>query len=209
MSVEQLGRLVRQLYVSCRRGFDPAAKGYGETIMPHWDGDEDRWGTKHAAVWPKIARLVMQQQLNPVVFVYVQFSETRGHKIPKPNMLLADDALERYRRYTSNIVQQLKDDFARQSSALQLRLSELKGHGGTELQQMITALHDHHTIDAGPLFRYCAACMAGLEHVAERYRVAALSEYAFQQEHFDAAWGAHIPEALRQEAAALRAKLAY
>lgn len=209
-TVERVAEVIRQIYVAEYRRFRPSATNYGQEPIATWDGGDDRWGKTHTAIWPKIARLVVHRQLDPFVFIQIQFAKSVGGNPPPPTFLMGELALQRYQDYTRFLPDMLKREFARQASQLQLRIKELAFHGLNELQCAATAIVDTCHVDATSLFRYCMAVGAGLEQIAARFRDEALYQYAFQKDYYDSAWDvAVIPEVLRQDAAVLRQQLTY
>jgi hypothetical protein len=210
-ALEDLGAVIRELYVIHRRLLDPdGSSNYGVTAIPKWDGGVDRFGT-HQPIWPRVAALVVQNKFNPTLFIKAQFSDINPTRPPPPTFFLSQAAVEKYRAYTATLVPDLQAAFDRQLVSLDTRLQLLRLlRGRTERELITLAITDRVDLDATPLFRFCMACQAELPGVAAAYRGSALFEYAMQAEYYDRAWGVErFPPDFRQEAAALYASLTH
>lgn len=202
---------LRDIYViECRRS-QPGLENYGSRRMPAWDGGVDDFGRERESVWPKLARFIASNGFDPVRYIRSQFQATRYEtRIPLPTTLMTDSAVSRYRASLANTVSALQLDLQNQRYSLQVRLAEfavLRQY--TPLQHLEMAIADERSVQASPLFRYCVASSAGLERLVQYFRSAALSQYVFQQEDYDTAWGNVIPYALRTAATELRQRMNY
>jgi hypothetical protein len=207
---ESLGRAIRELYCELHRRYNRSAKNFGNNEMPQWDGGTDRWGVKFTAIWPKIASFMLQHQVDPAVYLHVQFAETAGRSLPKPSMLISPESLTRYQAYLQRASDILVQDKDRSAMHVQRRLLQQESARGSVEQKTHTVLMDETVVHAEPLFRFCLGFKFGINRVIERYYQAALHQYVFQQHLYDAAWGTDfIPEKLRQDANQLRARMGY
>lgn len=202
----EIADFVRRCYVSEFRRFT-GMPHYGTEELPAWDGGEDRWGAVHKPVWTRLARFFVAEQIDPIVYINLQFTAALGREPPRPNMLTGPDAMQRYRRFMQNAVEEFTRSFKSQALSLETMLTELRIHTWmTDEQRMTIALMDERLVQATPLFRYGLAKMANLSRVLAYYHDQALYQYAFQSAQYDAAWDPDmIPDDLRQEAAAVRA----
>lgn len=209
-SPESLGNAIRELYCYLYRQYNPRFKNYGAEPIPTWDGGTDRWGAHFKPIWPDIARFVLQNKIDPAIYLHVQFAETVGRPSPKPSSLMSKDALLRYQQYLQRAGDVLRQDYERSAHHVQRRLLQLETARGTVEQKTLTVLMDETVVHAEPLFRFCLGFKLGIEKVTARYYQAALHQYVFQQHLYDAAWGTDvIPDKLRQDANQLRARMAY
>jgi|JI10StandDraft_1071094.scaffolds.fasta_scaffold21844_4 hypothetical protein len=204
-------KLLRRLYCMQYRQTKPSSSDYGEHPIARWDGGIDSAGKVFKPVWPKLAELVVDGQLDPYAFIRRGFAVYRTKATPPtPSQLQSEAVLSEYRRYKATIVADLRDYWDRECLELDMRrrvllatISNVSEHAAT-----ITALLDTPTPTGdAAMFRYVAAAIMGCDRVCEFCHTQALLAYSNQKIDYDAAWGEKIPATLRTEADEYRRSL--
>lgn len=207
--VDMIAAMVRELYMACAREVT-GSPTYGTREIPRWDGGEDRFGTQHQPVWPRIARFMLQHRVHPLYFIRAQFWSTKpGRRMPMPNQFYNDQALENYHRFlatrTPEALRAIAESEKRAVYGVATPFVETLGWDWKKAIRY--ALGDLAAIGVSALTRFCVAAQTELPDVAERCRDRALLQYLWESDVYNAVWGDQIPEDFRQEAEELRALL--
>lgn len=186
--LEAVANQIRSAYLVERSAISHTGRPYRSS--PKWDGGVDKYGKRHKPIWPKIAKLVLSNHLDPLAFVRAQFSG-RTHNPPRPTELLNAKALDRAGRAKACDTQDFTVFFRSQINTYcveVIRLNELM-EWPKELI-WLTVLKDE-SLSLSSLFRYCQAVAIGgprFEKVARKYRVAAMLQYIRGREEYDRVW---------------------
>lgn len=200
--LRMLADAVRLIYVMAVRQHR-GDMDYGKQPMATWDGGVDAWGRTHRPIWPRLARFMMAHEVDPATYIYAQFSY--APRMPLPNQLMNDDALQRYRQFKEHRVETLRQLWERSLVAVQCEVRPLVEIGHWPYHQALRyALANTRTVSAPAIFRVCLAASEGLTDVVEFFYPAAMADYVFQQTDYDTAWGERIPASLQVEAKQLR-----
>jgi hypothetical protein len=204
-----MARMIRRLFVGCYRAGKMAREGvaseWGARHIPHWDGGDTEHGYRKP-VWPRIAALCLDELMEPAVFVQAQF-ERAGEDLPYPDHLLRESARLNYRTHVKEAAARLRELLVieRRNFRHEARWRALdRGMDPNEAAR--SALRDT-TFDVSPLFRYSTAAGCGDAETAALFYEAALQQYAFQRDVYDAEWRDAIDDRLRAGADAFLAAI--
>jgi hypothetical protein len=202
---ERLARVVRQVYILLRS----EAQGVLYPSCAQWDGGQDKYGRNHKPIWPKVARFLVARGYEPLDYMRVQFFRAPPGRVPQPNQLTSDAAVELYQTHLQkprrNLLTTLQWEIESVRSEM---LPWQQGLNWSFTQAMEWALRNEATVKASPLVRYCLAVEYGLNDIAELYHDRALVQYVVQKDAYNAAWPAGIlPEPLRTAADALTERI--
>lgn len=198
---------IRRAYVAACRSY-LRDRLYGRGRIPRWDGGRDRNGRNYKPVWPELAVFFVSNGYDPERMISLCFNNWQQSRPPTPRDLMSDWAVHKYKKSESTEssveVTTLKRRFASYFDELKSRiaceLSLTSATGRTNEQVAETLLLDIVSYRASPLFRYCMASELSLPKVAEAFLAEALEEYVHNRQVYEAAWGAVIPDALRNQA---------
>lgn len=196
------GDRVRAAYVRTRRRFIQSLKqnesNYGEMEMPRWDGGYASDGRHYKPIWPKIAAKLEQRGCTNIErFVAVQFDGDA----PTPNMLLSDDAWEKYLQLDSVVEARIRKQFSVETDVFRSRFLEV-GEWYPQLSDRecwLRVLVERHN-GLSPLFRYCVAVAEGMPEVADAYHEGALLQLLSDPDGYRQHWGPALPEKIVHEA---------
>jgi hypothetical protein len=185
-------------HVESRQGGGPCT--YGCNPLPQWDGGTAANGrTYDKPVWFKIVNYALNHTVNPILLVRATFRDWKSKDPPLPNQFTNPLAVQRARRITDPpavFIDNLKMEEHRFKSATMTH----KLYNNLDLEAAARrALHDP-TAELTPLYRYCVGKLGGADDVAERFEQGAFQAYVFDREAYDIAWGALIPQELREAA---------
>jgi len=203
LQAQDAAAIVREVYIQCRRRFT-GQNTYGQEALP-WDGEEDAWGRKRSAVWPKLAAHIVRLGASPVDYVTAQFWYTRqNERAIAPNQMYSEAAVARYTKYEKNLEHELRLQLVQDTSSIRVMVKSLmEALGWEHIAALKHSLFDIGQVSARPLARFCVAVEYNLPEVAAHYRRRALLQYVFQKRQYDKAWAGCIPETLQAEGAAL------
>jgi hypothetical protein len=207
--IDRMAKQVRMIYILCRREMfgDPS---YGRSKMASWDGGENQFGTKRRPIWPKIAQAILAMGADPMEFTRAQFwaKQRMSNKPPAPNYLLSPEAQARWDEYQT---------YARDSVRRRLKADENAIRNGVQPLMIVLGwprqeaykyvVRDTRRVSASALYRYVVTLREGLLEDSSSIHDAALLQYVFQRDLYDAEWKGIVPDALRAEATALRTRL--
>jgi hypothetical protein len=193
---------VREAYIAERRLRDEMRHDAPSNYLPatQWDGGRATRFDKTVYVkpiWPKIAKVVLDNHIDPVAYVRVQFAQkSMSSPDPQPNHLLGPKALERYRRaYPEQaMLQRTRDAFEHQKTALSVAVTNFMDLGDMTDEQIFTAVVCSSQLPFTPLFRYCLAHQVKRPQLAERYFEDAAFEFCLQPKLYANVWGDWIPD---------------
>jgi hypothetical protein len=206
--VDRTARHLRALYWEHYRVASQAITGreatLGDRYMPQWDGDPTG-ATNRAtvSVWHEVARICLQQGLDPEMLVSALFTPIR-RPLPTPNVLKSPQFLERAERVLASRAAELRDALELQkqlySSEIRFLQRAYRSSAAEAGREAITQTG----IALSSLFRYCVAARAGDGALAAHFRDGALRHYLFNRSAYDEGWGDFIPRELKQAAMKLR-----
>jgi hypothetical protein len=200
--------LQRSLFCLGRGRPDP---GPGARVNVRWEGGVDALGRSHEPVWPRVLRFAAHGGVSPAGLVQAAFNGVKGGQPPPPTVLLAGKTLAAAREAAAagraaeehQLTLRLRF-YGSQVVTYHTSFSTREGLGPEETWQVVI-VSDPPALS--PLFRYCLARQAGFDGLAERYGPAALEEYLWAEDSYDAAWREVIAPDLREAAGAVRARL--
>lgn len=203
--VRAVAEAVRAVYVACVREHTGSTR-YGQRAMPSWDGGVDRFGRRHREIWPRIAQFILQHKVPLLPFIRAQFWATRpGQQVPRPNMLLSDQALATYARYQAAHAEDAQRTVWSECNAVMgAAMPFVKILGWDWARALSYALSDLAGLQLSPLTRYVLAWHTGLPALTAAWRDAAVMQYLWSSDAYDAIWAGFLPDDIRQEAQAIR-----
>ena len=204
----QLAVLVRWIYMSLARAYKGDME-YGTKAIPQWDGGVDQWGRNCTRpVWPRLARFLLERNVDPVTYMRAQFTYMDRGRIPAPTAFFSDNAVSKYHCYCTEWPQSLRAEYDAAILATQATLAPCVQLSGWDYQRALRyALGNKLAVQASAMFRYCVAENNGLPDLAAVFHDEALGDYVFQKNAYDTAWGNIVPAKLREEADQIRATM--
>lgn len=210
--LEALAQHVRDLWVIEHHNFERRTKGkvsdWGNKYMAMWDGGETYDGKIHKSVWPKIAKFVIENDLQPDVLIHAVFWR-KVDKPPTPNMAHGPSALEKYANYAAPATRmEIKTDLihafeSQKQRALADVFSKTTYYKLNE-QTAWRATIAGSSIPLTPLFRYCVARNQNWDDVATDFKPQACKQYKRYAELYNEVWGEWIPDDFKVEALATK-----
>ncbi len=209
-----LAQCIREMWVAEYRDFElrttGLATGWGRRHMVHWDGGNTPDGKVCKPVWPKIAKHVTENDLEPDLLVRALFYRKTDYP-PTPNQAHGPYALEQYRLYTSpGTTLEIKSDLIHGfDSQKQRALSEVASKTTYFKLDETTAWKvtvGDTDVPLTPLFRYCVACNQGWDDIGTKFEAQAKKQYRRFAAVYNEVWGAWIPETLKKEAPCVQTK---
>ncbi len=195
---DRMEQLVRSVYIAQRR--EAGDRGYGEREMARWDGGEDSFGVNHQRIWPRIVAHIARIGANPIQYIVAQFHKVRRDRLPLPNQLLGDAAVDRWSVYVRLAVTDLRQQLKWEMDSVNGKVLTLQNGLKWPRERAIRyALYNVREVQATALLRYCLAVDFGVADIAEHYHEQALAEYAFQKQAYDESWQTCIPPTLKEE----------
>lgn len=162
----------------------------------HWDGGTDSYGVKHTPIWKKIARLVLQHDADPGMWVRAHFSpvavlkmgvQTTGMPEMRPTRLSSAQSPDIYKTYCAELPGILAHDFDVAGMTLAKRIRGTQDLKLAQDDQVFYCVCDELYVSASPFFRHAFAAQLGCERAVERYLWLAALNYEAQQRAYDAA----------------------
>lgn len=199
-----LGQQIRAAYILERSAYETnRAKVVIQWQCPvRWDGKAARMidgevaegGKAIGPTWPKIARLLIDEYIDPERFVRWVFETNRLRSAPEPNHLQSPELIAAYlasvdpgedRRRCTLV-------FASQRQRAAVDISCQKAVGATDNDAYVIVATDRSN-GLSPLFRYCLAVIARQDDLAETFFPEAAIQYVRAQDDYTAVWGRHLP----------------
>jgi hypothetical protein len=176
---------------------------YGDSRLTRYDGGTDAQGRTYRPVWDRLAEFAAGAGIDLADYLADAFDSSGPHA-PTPWQLCSEHVLAAYRgRLDRDGPSDTDYAIAAQYAELRGRVAALGEHcrvrGLDQLWAVEVTLRDL-TNQLTPLFRYCVACDAGLDDVAEAAFDAALAECRRLSPRSLATWGPHMPARLRRAA---------
>lgn len=201
----RLARIVRQIYILIRT----EVQGEIYSSCAQWDGGQDSYGRNHRPIWPKIARFFVARGYEPMDYIRVQFFRAAAGRIPQPNQLISNTAVEIYQEHLQGPPKNLQATLAWEIESVKSEMLPYQQALNWSFTQALEwALRNEATVKASPLVRYCLAFEYGLNNIAELFYDRALVQYVVQKDAYNAAWPAGVlPEPLRNAAEALTERI--
>lgn len=201
-ALEDLAATVRRIYCML---YGRAKKNprYGETAMPAWDGGTTPFGARRKAVWPKIARTILQIGADPLEFIHAQFVAVPTAHLPTPNQLLGDPAISKWNEHRESVRQKLQD--STRSDFTQINLLVIPAMTVLKMSQYDATEYAITTNNPGisPLSRYCVAAHYSIP-VDNQLINAAMAQYFVQSDEYDSVLPLQLPATFRQAARQLK-----
>jgi hypothetical protein len=187
-------RQLRAVYAVGRRDVLARCGATADRYFPgaRWDG-----------TWRRLVEFAGQNEADPFDLVVSQFEAGISARLLEPNQLLTPAALRVCLDAERALPSRLANDLKIQVRSLQLASWELeRREPGVPWKDRVTAalMTESDVYSMGALFRFCVARAEQLPAVAEGYEPAAAYAYWPRHRHYDAAWGALIPAALKRSA---------
>ena len=206
-ALEGMTTLVRTLYIDTRRVLGNE-RDYGRGSIPQWDGGVDDFGKQCRPVWPRLARRIVELGVDPQSYIAAQFWAASGRRTPMPNQMYNDAAVKNYEQFVTNREGELTRQYEIELRSIRVAMVSVRSRLKWSYDRAMSyALDNTSRVHASALTRYVVAHDAGLGDIATYYHDAALRQYTFQQEAYDAAWGDRIHTEFRREGTELRAHM--
>jgi hypothetical protein len=212
--LSEIDKLVRRIYFEERsrfvllRGGQPEAFDISKRYPLYDGGERPTDGRKFECVWPKLSQFIMDNGIDPRVFLRGAFTSTIGNSPPQPNMFMNAKILTLAKRssyVTTDSLRIAYQSFLRKTQyEMRLRVAENVHPLETIFKIVISAPG----IDTRPVFRYCMAIEAGLPKVAEVFVADAIIDYLFNIDAYESVIGKRLPDDFRKRAAQFRTAMA-
>jgi len=207
-----LTRRIREIYVThCRRYIEERTgvpSRYGERAMPKWDGGVAADGKKYTSVWMRLARFVVEHQVDPATLIRATFTawieETDSQNPPTPLMVMRESSLQRARTLRGDLEADAQRQLAIQRESFRIGVIVTADRYSITADQATGRILRDTSRELSALFRYCMAVAKGYPDIAELYREDAFRHYAFNADAYDSVWGDVVPDDFRTDVAALR-----
>lgn len=203
---DKLADQLRRLYYRVRREH-LLRSGCPEELLPPeghpaWDGGVDPYGKKYKPVWPKLAKFVLTNNLDPQKLVQAVFAKTVGGDPPLPNMLMSDAALAAVYWYKDAEKTRVKSDIEASKEEARTFIFMNAVPGGSAEKVWRNAILDPK--QRNPLIRYVLSLSANQPDLALYFRQLALEEYLRHVEPYDEYLGQELPAGFRADALRLK-----
>lgn len=199
--IEQLANYIRTKYIYERRVFETSKTGvpstYGKGNMDTWDGGIDKKGVNKPNIWLKIAKVVINNELDPDILVHLLFSNHNGYSAPTPNMMLNQELLELAKKEKDIILQQLQLAIKLEMEKLVMIANEVRETTKVNEDVALRAALNSPSMEISPLVRYCMAVSSNNFDVADKYFNQAVIQYMSKKSLYDKVLGEIIPDELR------------
>lgn len=203
---DRMEQLVRDIYIAQRK--EAGDDGYGDREMARWDGGEDAYGVNHQRIWPRLVAHLANLGASPIEYIVAQFHKARRDRLPLPNQMFSDAAVERWRTYRQTVAGDLRRQLTWELDSVNGKVLTLQSGLKWQRERAVRyALLNTREVQATALLRYCLAIDFGMPDIAERYHEQALVEYTFQKQAFDESWQTCIPQVLKEEGQRFLAQL--
>lgn len=199
--LEQLADYIRTKYIYERRAFETSKSGvsssYGNKNMTVWDGGTDKRGVNRSNIWLKIAKVVIQNELDPDILVYLLFNNHNDYNAPTPNMLLNQELIELAKKDKYNVLQQLQLAIKLEMEKLVLIANEIRETTNVDENTALRAALVGPNLEISPLVRYCIAMNSNNDDIAKEYFPKASMQYISKKALYDKILMDIIPDELR------------
>ena len=205
--LEDLARVCRDVYIAERQAYETSVRGKTAKYRPgpKWDGGVTSSGARTKPIWPKIAKFMLQHNLDPQRCIQYRFmQQSQGLLRPVlPNQIALRKYLEDYRNMTEELRRGLRTTFDTEKAFCRGRLIVLQSSGDMSLAEALDTVLLNEEYPLSPLFRYTLARETRRKTVSRRYRRQALAQYLRFPDDYDEIWGDVIPELFRVSARAV------
>lgn len=205
MDIKQLSQEIRSMWCEEMRNFElkntGKVSGWGNKEIPRWDGGETAAGVFCKPVWPEIARLCVDQQLEPHTLIRAIFHNVMV-KPPYPNMATGNYALEKYRQYNSSgtVLEnktKIQYEFDSQKSSIIANVRSLIDYHKYDERTAWRIATVSQKVPLSPLFRYCVSANQQWDDISCKYKDAAIRQYRQMSNLYNEVWGEWIPKTLK------------
>lgn len=208
--LSSMAKLVRRIYFAERRRFVAARQGRDEgdlsiKVIAHLDGGEDSRGVRFVEpFWPRLAKFILDHQLEPTDYIRSVFDRQVGNKVPDPGVFLRDQnvhQMAQLQRASKEEVRIRFDGFLMKVNFEIKYRCQVRGDD----QKLVTrqVIRDP-GLEAEPIFRYCAAMLLGQFDMAGDYYEEALLQYVLNTEVYEEVLGKHLNDQFHRDAQRLR-----
>jgi hypothetical protein len=198
----RLAQTCRDIYMRQRNFYDGKGReADSDRAVATWDGGKDDYGRPQTAVWPKLAKLLLEIGAGPVLYIRAQVS---CGKLGPPNTLLSQRAIARYQAFVVDEAKRIGEAMTSENLEAKVALDQRRLSRPDEPVAVAWHAILHLPLQLSPLWRFCTAIMCGFNAEANRWRDAALDQYLVFPAAYDRHWIEILPERLRAEAAAIR-----
>ncbi len=200
-----LGQVIRVLYVRERSVYETNLNRVPVEwkVPPRWDGKPQQYlddgepaegGKAIGPTWPKIARVLLLNRIDPSVYVRWTFSARLVRGAPEPSHLHSDSFVSAYVNSRSPAKEREKHQmkFESQRSRAATDINYRKSLGDSERDAYLRAIVD---VSNGltPLFRYCLAVICKHAGLMDTYFPQAAVQFCRAKRDYVAVWGRHLP----------------
>lgn len=157
-----------------------------------WDGGIDASGRKHSNIWLKIAKFIVDNNLDPELLVRAQYYEYSASEPPFPTVLMSQRGIEKLNKYKDIYIDNVIKAIKIQEDAFKLALWNIdaiyKQHAGRK-QNTHFVLTDI-KVPLTALFRYMKAQQIGSHVLMDNWKNEALKQYLKAPAAYDTYWSA-------------------
>ena len=169
---------------------------------PRLDGGRDARGALYKPIWPKFAKFILDQKVNPAQFIKAQFENCHGKPPASPAMLISSKALARYNEYRNNREVEkdltIAKDAQTRTATDAIRFYKLSF--GPSVDTYRSVIMDMN-LALSALFRYTLAKNCKQEDLMTVWFEPALIQYLYEYDAYDIVWGSLIPPEIKSAAA--------
>ena len=201
--VRETAELCRATYIRERTNFATLRPGSSKnkkvrayTPHPKWDGGEDANGHQHKPYWPKMARFMLEHELDPEYCIHMQFGDRkRTDDPPFPSHITSVNWLDRYQVESPEVlISEVKDALQTEKAHCMWAIALIEDDDDAQGPELWREVLFDDTIPMSPLFRYCVAYRDKLHDVANEYEQSAMVQYSLARKAYEEGWKGWIPE---------------
>ena len=210
--VGDMADVCREVYISERQLFQSRMHGDDRPYIPgpKWDGTDFPDCYSEKAVWPKIARFMLENSLDPYICIWARFQLQVSNNISRPvmpNQIALGKYLTMYEEAVEDRGDAIKHQFEFEKSYLVTEM-KLLGRSDPKMKNkevFETVLLDE-TIPVSPLLRYCIAMQEGFNKIGDWFFDLACKQYQRFPKLYNKHWAAaELPKELIEKVGADRA----
>jgi len=200
LSPPQLLAYIRHSYIWRQTGSTGLDSEQQNTKRARWDGGSDSFGCKFTAVWPRIAKQIVEFNADPGVWVAAHFSPIAIKKYIRgmesfevhdvsPQQLCGKLSARIYHEYIEYLPQALQLAYETAGRTINLRLKSLAKLNLPKEDQYSCVVCDEGYVTAPAFFRHSFATLFKADAAAYKYLWPAAFEYESNQRLY-----AHLPD---------------
>lgn len=197
-----VAELCREIYCAERVRFANEVEGRRtKEYIPsaQWDGGVAADGKTHEPIWPKIARFMLRNKLNPAAAIAIRFRMAAASGLrrpPFPNQIAMDYHLDKYTGAAGQAgitEESLRAVLRSEIACCSMNMTKYQLYHEMTAQEAYRWVLTDEELPISPLLRYCIAEHENITDVADRYLARATTQYICAPDEHDTVWGNLLP----------------